>query len=112
MTVSAATASSQPAPVAVARWPGPNTYTTTLSTANTPALTTATACSRALTGVGATIAAGSQRWKGMTAAFPIPNTKSRSRAPVTAGPAWPARMPPSRNPVSPVSTQTQRIAKS
>ena len=41
--------------------------------AKTPAFTTATACSSALTGVGATIAAGSQRWNGMSAAFPIPN---------------------------------------
>ena len=32
-----------------------------LRTENTPAFTTATACKRALTGVGATIAAGSQR---------------------------------------------------
>ena len=29
---------------------------------------------RALTGVGATIAAGSQRWNGITAALPMPNT--------------------------------------
>ena len=33
-------------------------------TAKAPALTTATACSRAVTGVGATLAAGSQPWKG------------------------------------------------
>ena len=32
---------------------------------NTPTVTTATACSRAETGVGATIAPGSQLWKGM-----------------------------------------------
>ncbi len=47
---------------------------TTLSTANTPALTTATACSSAHTGVGATIAAGSQRCNGISAALPMPNT--------------------------------------
>ena len=35
----------------------------------TPALTTATACSRALTGVGATIAIGSQPCSGMIAAL-------------------------------------------
>ena len=39
----------------------PKTYTVIFSTAKTPALTTATACRRALTGVGATMAAGSQR---------------------------------------------------
>jgi hypothetical protein len=48
-----------------------------LSTLNTPTLTTATACSSALTGVGATIAAGSQRWNGISAALPMPN---RNRA--------------------------------
>ena len=39
---------------------GPNTYNTTRSVQNAPAFTTATACSNALTGVGATMAAGSQ----------------------------------------------------
>ena len=38
----------------------------------TPAFTTATAWRNAETGVGATIAAGSQRCTGMTAALPIP----------------------------------------
>ena len=33
---------------------------------NTPTLTTATAWSSALTGVGATMALGSQLWKGIT----------------------------------------------
>jgi hypothetical protein len=50
-----------------------------LTTLNTPALTTATACSSADTGVGATIAAGSQRWKGISAALPMPNMNSASR---------------------------------
>ena len=45
----------------------------TLSTVKTPALTTATACRSALTGVGATIATGSQAWSGMSAALPMPN---------------------------------------
>ena len=44
----------------------------TLHTVNTPAFTTATACKRAETGVGATMAAGSHLWKGMRAAFPVP----------------------------------------
>ena len=41
--------------------------------AKTPLFTTATACKRALTGVGATIAAGSQLWKGIIPALEIPN---------------------------------------
>src|SRR3972149_11069728 len=41
-------------------------------TVKTPTFTTATACKRALTGVGATIAAGSHEWKGIIAAFAIP----------------------------------------
>ena len=43
----------------------------------TPAFTTATACKRALTGVGATIAEGSQEWKGIQAAFMNPNIKQK-----------------------------------
>ena len=39
---------------------------------NTPAFTTATAWSSALTGVGATIAEGSQLWSGMIAALANP----------------------------------------
>ena len=52
----------------------PKMKTTTLRMAKTPALTTATACSSALTGVGATIAAGSQKCSGITAALPMPKT--------------------------------------
>jgi hypothetical protein len=52
----------------------------TLTTLNTPALTTATACSSADTGVGATIAAGSQRWNGINAALPMPNMHSAEQA--------------------------------
>ena len=48
--------------------------TTTFRMVKTPALTTATACSSALTGVGATIAAGSQKCSGITAALPMPKT--------------------------------------
>ncbi len=65
----------------------------TFITVKTPALTTATACSSALTGVGATIAAGSQRCTGMTAALPTPKTNSPSSSP-TAGPSMlPDSMP-------------------
>jgi hypothetical protein len=60
---------------------------------NTPAFTTATACSSALTGVGATMAAGSQRCTGITAALPMPNTNSASSSPRRALDV-PARMPP------------------
>ena len=42
-------------------------------TEKTPALTTATACSRAETGVGATMAEGSQLCSGMMAALARPN---------------------------------------
>ena len=62
--------------------------------AKTPALTTATACNKALTGVGATMAAGSHRWKGINAAFPIPNTNSANKMPTTGPDALPERMPP------------------
>ena len=41
-------------------------------TENTPAFTTATACSRAETGVGATMAEGSQLCSGMMAALASP----------------------------------------
>ena len=52
--------------------PVPKTWNTTRSTQNTPILTTATACKSALTGVGATIAAGSQACIGITAALAKP----------------------------------------
>ena len=51
---------------------GPKTKPMIRRTAKTPVLTTATACSRALTGIGAIIAAGSQPCSGMTAAFTDP----------------------------------------
>ena len=52
----------------------PKMSTATFRMVKTPALTTATACSNALTGVGATIAAGSQKCSGITAALPMPKT--------------------------------------
>ena len=46
--------------------------------ANTPLLTTATACSSAVTGVGATDASGSHTWNGKTAALtPKPRNAQR-----------------------------------
>ena len=50
----------------------------TLNTPKTPAFTTATAWSKALTGVGATIAVGNHSWIGIIAAF---TPKPRMRAP-------------------------------
>ena len=44
----------------------------TFSMVNTPAFTTATACNKADTGVGATIAEGSHLWNGINAALPMP----------------------------------------
>ncbi len=54
----------------------PNTSSTTRNTVKTPTLTMATACSSALTGTGATMAAGSQAWTGSSAAFAMPNRNS------------------------------------
>ena len=50
----------------------PITWKTKRRMQKTPILTTATACSSALTGVGATMAAGSQAWKGMMAPLAKP----------------------------------------
>ena len=86
----------RPPPLAASR-SGPNTYTATFRIVNTPAFTTATACSSALTGVGATIAAGSQRWKGISAALPTPNANRQNTTAATPSGIRPARMPPSRN---------------
>ena len=84
----------------------------TLRMANTPALTTATACSKALTGVGATIAAGNQRWNGIRAALPIPKTNRAYSTPITNGDAVPAKIPPSRNSPVPASCHVQTTATS
>ena len=66
---------------------------------NTPAFTTATACKSALTGVGATIAAGSQLCSGMTAAFTPTPTTNKARSPHRVAPprSAPSRNPPARN---------------
>ncbi len=78
---------------------GPNTNRITRSVAKTPVLTTATACRSALTGVGATMAAGSQLWSGITAFLANPKRNSAKTAESSAG--WAAttaagRMPPGR----------------
>ena len=65
---------------------GPKINMDTRIIPNTPALTTATACRRALTGVGAAMAVGSQLCKGMMEAFtPTPAIKRKKRG--TAVPA-------------------------
>ena len=78
--------------------------------AKTPAFTTATACSKALTGVGATIAAGNHLCTGMTAAFPMPNTKSASNKPISGSFNLPARMPPVVKSTVPATVYVQIIA--
>ncbi len=60
-----------PSPRSCRAWT-PKPESMTRLTENTPALTTATAWSRADTGVGATMAEGSQLWKGMSAALARP----------------------------------------
>ena len=90
----------------------PNRYTTTFSTVNTPAFTTATACNSAETGVGATMAAGNQRWKGISAALPMPNMYSANSTISTPSEAAPPKMPPSVKSKVPVSCQVQMMATS
>ena len=83
----------------------PKTNRVTRTTAKTPVLTTATACSSALTGVGATIAAGSQPWSGIRAHFASPKRKSRKSTDSSPGWAvWTAsgNMPPAENSRVPV----------
>ena len=48
-------------------------------TQKTPTLTTATACSKAETGVGATIAPGNQECSGIMPALAKPNVKRASK---------------------------------
>ncbi len=84
----------------------------TLTTLKTPAFTTATACSSAETGVGATIAAGSQRWKGISAALPMPYTVSASSAASSLWPSRPWRTPPGVKSVVPARYQMKISAGS
>jgi hypothetical protein len=65
-------------------------------------VTTATAWRNALTGVGATIAAGSQPWRGIHAAFTNPTMKRRKRTCRMSAEPDPARNPPGTNTVVPV----------
>ena len=76
----------------------------------TPALTTATAWSSADTGVGATIAAGSQKCTGMTAALAMPKTNKASSSPRATGVSLPARMPPAWKSSVPAAMPVQAMA--
>ena len=61
----------------------------------TPAFTTATAWSRALTGVGATMAEGSHSWRGMIAALvPKPMMKVAKMMRRSSAEPFPATNPP------------------
>ena len=112
MIVVAATQASHVALASVPSRSRPKTYTDTFRIVNTPTLTTATACRSAETGVGATIAAGSHRWNGITAAFPAPKTNRINNTLSTPFDAVPARMPPSRKSSVPASCHVQMIARS
>ena len=83
-----------------------------LTIAKTPALTTATACSSALTGTGATIARGSQPCSGITAAFDAPNTTSSSSHLTCSSPMRPSRMPPGTKSSVPAARYIHTIAAS
>ena len=90
---------------------GPKTQPVSRSTPKAPALTTATAWSSALTGLGATIAAGSQAWSGRTAALtPTPTRKMANRSRSAPSPAVPARNPPGLNPTPGASQAAQTTA--
>jgi hypothetical protein len=96
-------------PAKPARLVGPKTKASTRIMAKTPAFTTATACSRALTGVGATMAAGSQAWRGMTADFtatPVTNRANRTASVVPD--AWSMNPPGAKSRV-PVTCHAQTI---
>ena len=82
-------------------------------TAKAPALTTATACSRAVTGVGATLAAGSQSWKGKMAALtPKPRKPSTNMGRSSSiGAFWSAGMPPATKLELPVKCITVASAR-
>jgi hypothetical protein len=73
---------------------------------NTPAFTTATACSNAETGAGATIAAGNQPCSGISAAFAAPNTSRRSSTFSITALVLPGSNPPGVNVVDPATLAT------
>ena len=77
---------------------------------NAPALTTATACSSALTGAGATIACGSHPWNGTMAAFTPSPAMSSAKIATRLGrcvTASCARLPPSLKSTGPASACSQ-----
>ena len=110
ITVVPATQVIQPDWPVTARVSMPKIMTAIFTRQKTPVLTTATACSSALTGVGATIAAGSQKCSGISAALPTPNRIISTSRLNMAGLALPARMPPGVKSKVPASTQMPMIA--
>ncbi len=72
----------------------PKTKNTMRRMEKTPTLTTATPWRKLLTGVGATIAAGSQACIGITAALANPKTKSTSSTAAVEASMRPDRIPP------------------
>ena len=67
----------------------PNIYIIIFIIVNTPTFTTATACNKAETGVGATIAAGNQECSGMIAALATPKMNKASKSPIPRLPISP-----------------------
>ena len=105
------TASTSQAPMSSSN-AAPNTNTPTRTIPNTPALTTATACSNAETGVGATIALGSQLCNGITPAFTPTPPASSTNSPhcVALSNSTPPRNPPAVNVASTPSTCSHAVA--
>ena len=68
---------------------------TVLPNPTPPSLTTATACTRELPGVGATMALGSHEWNGIPAAFMEPSAKRAKRTvKVSPDAEFEVRIPP------------------
>jgi hypothetical protein len=94
-------------PANPARLAGPNTNARTRIIPKTPAFTTATACSSALTGVGATMAAGSQAWRGMTADFTATPPTNRTKRTASVPRVACSRKPPGAKSSVPTTCQAQ-----
>ena len=75
----------------------------TLTMEKAPTFTTATACKSALTGVGATIAAGSHEWTGMIPALANPNTNISNNTVAEGLLSCPEKIPPAANSRVPVA---------
>ena len=78
----------------------------------TPAFTTATAWSKAETGVGATMAAGNHLCIGISAALPMPKANIASKYGAYSGLRFPSKTPFLDMSREPVRTQTHIMAGS